>query len=823
MTEPLQVGQFAIVDHEPVDRGPNAGVFHGKGPTDDRAELFIVAEGTTPAGEAFAGHVVSALGHAFNSLDMSLTGALQRLFEEAERNLLDWNRKSIAQHRVSLGLSAFGRRGTQAVVAQAGPSAVFHLHDGEVIAYFADEEHGRPIGAGPVSPQLTRIDFAPGDRLLMITTPALTELDDELIGGMLRLPEPQVLQDLYHRLRDLRHLTTVLVTGAPELPALPPGDDDFVIDATSLLPEGGADDAGTEVAIAVPESTYQPSLFVSAQAEDAVATARRLLTEVMPRRQMEAAVPTLMEEMPAPLLRVSGESPLAQLAAERQARASLAHAALANAALVARQAQRTTGGGGSRPPTDSLSGSTPARRRHDRRDSFSRGLVHEEVPARPSPTVEAMPLVDELAAEHRTRAATVMPMAQTIAGDTAATINNGGSLVRVRGNMGGRWKSSGGGTFSRRPTANASLPPTWLVVLTGLGILLGLIGFIMLPKLMSQQSGERYASLIDGAQQRLSNAQVLADPAERRTSLTDAQAMLLEAKDSKPNDAAAAQLLDQVNAAIATMDNIKTPAAVEVVGSLEQFGDKPVSVARMAVSDDTAYILDNASGQVIAMTLATGDRKVVFGQDADKHQGRPVATAFLDSSDFAGPVDLIADQSHQLWSYSPPNGLAAVPFAAPAGVTITDIATSGRDLYVLDANAAVVYRFTQDGNGFAAAPQKVLETPDLAAARRLMVDGDITTADANGALHSFTGQVALQLSQGGIDKKLIADATPQTLTKNGELGFLDAPNDRIVFFRRDGTFSSQYRHKDFASSSAFAVRNGIGYVFSGGKLRKVSF
>ncbi|MBK9342948.1 MAG: hypothetical protein IPN07_07890 [Dehalococcoidia bacterium] len=127
MTEPLQVGQFAIVDGEPVDRGPNAGVFRGKGPADDRAELFLLAEGTTPAGEAFAGHVISDLGQVFAGLDMSLTGSLGRLFQEAERNVGDWNRKSIAQHRVALGLSAFGRRGEQAVIAQAGPTAAFLL------------------------------------------------------------------------------------------------------------------------------------------------------------------------------------------------------------------------------------------------------------------------------------------------------------------------------------------------------------------------------------------------------------------------------------------------------------------------------------------------------------------------------------------------------------------------------------------------------------------------------------------------------------------------------------------------------------------------
>jgi hypothetical protein len=821
LTEPLQVGQFAIVDTEPVDRGPNAGVFHGKGPTDDRAELFIVAEGTTPAGEAFAGHVVSALGHAFNTLDMSLTGSLQRLFEEAERNLLDWNRKSIAQHRVSIGLSAFGRRGTQAVIAQAGPSVVYHYHDDRVDTYFPDEEHGRPIGAGPVKTQLRRIEFGPGHRILMISTSALRELDDDLIEGILALPGPQVLQDLFRRLQHVRQMTAVLINGPLGAPGLPPADEEFVIDATAGLPAPHTNDPTGAADAVIADNTFQPSLFIDDEAQDAVATARKLLLDVTPRRQMERAVPAVVAEMPAPLLRVSGESPLARIAAERQARAAMAQASLAALTpALTRSPGWSVAGSGGRSNSDSGSNSQSIRRRHDRRDSFSRGLVHDEVPARPSPVVEAMPLVDDMAAELRSHNAIAAPATETIANDATATLNSGGTLVQLRGNMGGRWRASHG--FSRRSAATASLPPTWLVIVVGLGVLLALVGVFTVPKLLNEQSSQRYASLLDGAQQRLSISRVQQDPAQRREALSQAQALLFEARDDQPNDASAASILADVNAALAGMDAIKNPAAVEVIASLDQFGDKPVNVSRLAVGDDTGYVLDSASSQVIAMTYATGDRKVVFGEDKTKNHGRPVAMAFMDSADF-GASDIIADSAHNLWAYTPASGIAQLAFAAPTGITVTDIAVKGRDLYVLDANQSVVYRFTQGDAGFPTAPTAVLNSPDLAAARRLMVDDDIVTADANGRLHTFSGQLSLELSQGGIDKKLVADATPQDVTLNGDLAFLDAPNDRIIVLHRDGTFAYQWRHKDFRASSAFVMRDGVGYLFSDGKLRKVTF
>jgi len=817
LTEPLQVGQFAIVDHEPVDRGPNAGVFHGKGPADDRAELYIVAEGTTPAGEAFAGHVVSTVGQAFATLDMSLTGALRRLFTEAERNLRDWNRKSIAQHRVSIGLTCFGRRGDQAVIAQAGPSVAFHLSGGAVHAYFTDEEHGSPIGAGPaVEPQLTRITFAPGDRLLMVSTAALRELDDEIISGIVSLPGQQVLQDLYRRLHHLRHLTAVLVANQRERdePSLA-ADSEPVIDATGGVPAIGAP-AGQPDAIV--DEVYQPSLFIEDDSQQTLLSARMQLQDVN-IRNLEAVVPALISEIPQPLRRASGDNPLARLAAERQASLAMAHAAAYQGAVA------STGGGRSawRPAPPDLSGASStseSRRPSTQRGSFSRGLVREDAPPRPAPNTQDVPLVDDMAAEYRAQAALLTPATETIAGESASMLNSGGSLVRVRGNMGGRWK--GGGSLSRRSTTSAQLPPTWLVIAVGLGILLTLVGFVTIPRILDEQSGQRYAELVDSAQQKLATARVQQDPSEKRKALTEAQALLLEAKDIPEAGPEAGQLATEVASALSVMDAIKSPAAVEKIASLEQFGDKPVAISRLTIGTDAAYILDNASRQVIAVTLATGDRKVVFGEDKDAKRGRPVATAFLESSDF-GPALLILDSSNALYAYAAAEGLRQLPFAAPAGLTVNDIATNGRDLYVLDAAQSVIYRFTQAEAGFNQPPAKAISSPDLAAARRIMVDGEIVTADANGTLHRFTGQLALVLSEAGIDKRLVAAEAAQPLTKNGDLAVLDAPNDRIVVLRRDGAFDRQYRHKDFTSLSAFAVRNGTAYVFSGGVLRRVTW
>jgi hypothetical protein len=825
LTEPLQVGQFAIVDHEPVDRGPNAGVFHGKGPADDRAELFILAEGTTPAGEAFAGHVVSAIGQAFNGLDMSLTGSLRRLFTDAERNLSDWNRKSIAQHRVSIGLSCFGRRGDQAVIAQGGPSVAFHYHAGGVTPYFTDEEHARPIGAAHAEPQLTRIPFAPGDRLLMISTPALAELDDELIGGILGLPADQILPDIYRRVQHLRNLTVLLVTGPGEAPAESFGEaaeGDVLIDATaSGLPPAVRhfDDA----------ATYQPSLFIEDEKEDVVFTARRQLLEISPRRQMEQMVPEAVEAAPAPLLRASGETTatLARIAADTHARAAVSRAAagslataMPSAPLANRPAWRAPS---SAAPMDSPlnAGGSGDSRRHPRRESFTRGLVPPGAPpTRPEVLNADLPLVDDLAAGRRARVSASTPVSETIASEAGAAINGGGSLVRMRDSSGGRWKSNN--TFNRHATG-AQLPPTWLVIAIGLGILLLLVGIVTVPRLLEGDDAERYVELVDNAAQRLATARVVPDPAEKRIALNEAQAMLLQARELDSSNEQADQLFTEVAGALQVMDNVIEPANVEVIATLEQFGEKSVAVVRMTIGPDTAFVLDTNSSQVLALPLVGGDPRVVYTEDKAQQRGRPLAIATLDASDLGGPVLLVADSLNHLWAYSDDGGLRAVAFNAGSGLTITDIAVNGRDLFVLDAAQKTVFRYTQNETGFPNPPAKALATDDLANARRLMVDSEIITSDEQGTLHRFiNGQVALTLSQSGIDKPLVTPGTAQALSKN-EIALLDAPNDRIVVFRRDGAFDRQYKHKDFRAASAFAVRDGEVYIFSDSRLRKVAW
>lgn len=805
MTEPLQVGQFAIVDHEPVDRGPNGGIFHGKGPAGDRAELFVVAEGTTPAGEAFAGHVVSSVGQLVAHLDMSLTGTVRQAFAEAARNVLDWNKKSIAQHRVALGLSVFARRGQQALVAQAGPSVVLLLHQGTLRAYMPDEGHGAPLGGQPFAdPQLTRVDFGPGDRLLLMSTAALRYLDEESIAGILRLPGEQALRELYYRVREARNVTVLLVQhpgNATEAAA--EAEAETVIDATGAVPSHRSEQS---------EEAVQPSLFFTDdQYEWELARARRQLELVAERtrarnemRQPEVQVLGLaVGQEPSPLFRVD----------ESRARASAATAALVS---LARGATRNTPAfDPGRPPSGGRSTDV-----EEGRASFARSLVPERK-SLPKPAMASSdaPLCEELAASQRAQVQAHNPtyaIAATTDGKLRAR-----PLVRPRRRTTARWRSYG--ALHERGALAAPAPPSWLVVAAGLAVLVGLFVFVFGPALLDNSGAQRWEDLVDLAQQKLAAANVQADPAAKRQLLQEAQALLLQARDIAGSSPGLEQWLARARQAIGTMDAIHAPSAVEQVGDLSSFGDRPVTPSHLVLTSSDAYLLDSASGRVIRQPLTGEQASTAYSEDAALGRARPIAIAVAKGPGLAEATVLIYDANRNLWSYTPSTG-ALQPFALPlpSGVNLYDLAWEAGALFGLDPAAGVVYSWTLANGTFDEPPREVLKTPDLAGARRLaVIDSELYTTDANGTVRRFSGQLSLVLSQAGIDTPL-ANAAPAQFFEEGRLAFADPANGRVVVLRNDGTFEQQFRHSNFQGITALATTpDGVAYVFAGGQLWRV--
>lgn len=770
---PLQTAQFAIVNHEPVERGAGIGVVEGRGAGADRGDLFILAEGATPAGADFAGHLVSGAERGWKALDLSLTGALLRLFEDAQRSLREWNERSIPQHRVGLGLSCLALRGDRAVLALRGPARVLHVSGATVASHEPEGEEAAPMdGGGPAPPRLVSLPVAPGDRLLLATTNVGEAVTEELLGGILTLPLPEILPDLYRRLTRLRDASVLLV-------ALPEGDEASPPEAEPIPAaevEAVAEDADAPVIGETGDAPggFQSSLFVdSGAAATSVELARRRLQEMDARSRVEA-VPAGTAEA-----RVS-VPPFPDFP----------------------QADAAVGGNG---------------------DAFFPALAPPRRPPAPESHRTDTAPVSELAAGRRGQLAASNGWRPPASADPPPRGAGGAPLVCVREAMGGGPRR-GGGSLAGAGGRGLSLP-SWLVVLAGLALLAGIAVWIVAPRVFERDTAgaAALAALLDEAQAAIAEAAVLDDDAgERRAALTRARGLLLEAAALEGGGEAVAPLLPRVERGLAELDAVVAPAAIETIADLRGFGDAPIAVTRLAAGDTHVWLLDEAGRRVIAVALATGAKEVVFAEGADG-AAAPAAIAFAGDSRPGGPALLIVDANGALWARTAET-LERLAFARPDGMAVTDLHFADGALYVLDAPAAAVHRFAATTDGFGAAPTLALEAPELAQARRLAVDGgDIFTVAGDGAARRFSGELTLELSQAGIDRPLRAAARPWTDGPADELAFLDAGADRIVVLGRDGAFRRQYRHEEMRGLTAFATRAGYGYALSGEQLRRIAF
>ena len=778
LNDALQVGQFAIVSHEPQERGATIGIAEGNGTGAERCELFALAEGTTPAAHEYAGHLVSQAERTWKTLNLSLTGALIAIFGEAQRSLLDWNTRSVSQHRVGLGLGCLVRQGDRIVLAARGPASILHASGDTLTLHEPDDEHAEPMnGLEPGQPQLTSLTLAPGDRVLLVTTNITESLSEEALADILNRSLPEVLPNLYRRITHLRD-AAVLLVGVPEageeiLPPPPP--------PAAREPEDEGPVIGGEAPAGGSAPDFQPSLFVESVPEaSALDNARRRLEDVDARSRVDAELPQA-----TPLSMAQDLPPLRRAVGDGGAVPQLPSATL-------------RGGGGS---------------------SFFRQVAHVRQPPAPPVTSHhtgAAP-VGQLAADRRMQlsATTNVPTS----GSLAAGPRTGGAVVRARRSMGGGMRTGG-----RTETAGGGFsPPAWLAALVALLLLAGIVSWAVLPGLLESDEATRLSRLIDEAEREIATANAVDQADLRRAALTRARGILLEAAALAGGASLAEPLLHQADREIAALDAIVAPMQIRTFADLRGFGEAPIAARQLVVSASHAYLLDSGGGQVISITLSTGKKATVFAAGEETPLA-PAAITFADVSRPGGSALLIVDEGGGLWTWSDAGWVAEIEFARPEGLTVTDMYFAEGLLYVLDAPNTTVYSFAASPSGFSLAPVVVHQGPELANARRIMVDaGVLLTAGADGSVRRYSGELTLLLAQAGIDTPLTVAATPHTSGFAGEIAILDASADRIVVLAEDGTFARQYRHAELENLTAFAMRDGFGWMISGEQLRRITF
>jgi sugar lactone lactonase YvrE len=233
-TMALWVGRYALVGGVVREHGPWF-VERVRIRDDEQVRLLVLAEPVDEQSADFASEVAEAVAELFARESLSVTGGLLRALRQAHGNLAEWNRRSLREHRVAVGITAVAIRDNEVTLAQAGPGlAYLYGPDGaQRLAAESDGEAANPIGgAAPVEPQF----FSTGldDRLLLLLTSNVERILGETpILNALAAGADRALAELFLRTRDIQNMTAVLAADV-DLPA------DVIASPAGSPPDEGA-------------------------------------------------------------------------------------------------------------------------------------------------------------------------------------------------------------------------------------------------------------------------------------------------------------------------------------------------------------------------------------------------------------------------------------------------------------------------------------------------------------------------------------------------------------------------------------------------------
>ena len=243
------VGRYAIVGGQVQEHGPWL-VDRQRQREEEVLRLLVLTEPADQRSADFCKEVAEAVAAIFARESLSITGGLLRALRQAHGNLVEWNRRSLREHRVAVGVTCVAVRDGEATIVQVGPG-VAYLAGPERIDRLATAgtPAAQPLGSDvAVEPMFTATRLAGHEILLLTSTaePAIgrTAIEEALVVG----PE-RALAELFRRTRGVPDMTAVLVADldideAQEAEPLDHGLDGRGVAAT---PVGGWDGPGPVV------------------------------------------------------------------------------------------------------------------------------------------------------------------------------------------------------------------------------------------------------------------------------------------------------------------------------------------------------------------------------------------------------------------------------------------------------------------------------------------------------------------------------------------------------------------------------------------------
>ena len=205
------VGRYAIVGGQVQEHGPWL-VDRQRQREEEVLRLLVLTEPSDIRSADFCKEVAEAVAALFARESLSITGGLLRALRQAHGNLSEWNRRSLREHRVSIGVTCVAIRDGEATIAQVG-SGVAYLAGPDRIERLSTE--GTPAaqalgGDAAIEPMFTATPLA-GHEILLLSSAAEPAIGRDVIEESLVVGPERALGELFRRTRGVRDMTAVLV------------------------------------------------------------------------------------------------------------------------------------------------------------------------------------------------------------------------------------------------------------------------------------------------------------------------------------------------------------------------------------------------------------------------------------------------------------------------------------------------------------------------------------------------------------------------------------------------------------------------------------
>jgi hypothetical protein len=755
----------------------------------DKGTLYVLVESLRGPQPDVERPVVDAIAEAYRRAPLgSITGALRQALTAANRQLYQANQAALPDQKIAVGTTCAVLRGADLFLAQVGPALAYMVHRCTLQRVPTDSpwlSAGRaptapisaPLGAlSETDPLLVHFFLEPGDLLLLCSSVLVRYAAEEEIRAAVTQGGPQAVVQALEQLARGRDLVALaLVVTSAEAEAAPVS----AVAPPAAVPTPVGKGVGERARLTLAEGGRK---LWGAITWPFLALAARLgLRPRPPEEVVPAPIPRVVEEIPS---LTPGEE----------------------ASVL--------------PPY--LRGEVPPAAQP------SRPLVEvapEEV-AVPAPaprpiSQRAREVVRSL--RERLQPSAGVPEEEIAVAAPAAEVGEKPPVRRFRP------------TWPKLAVPGRGLLP-WLLVAGAIAVLLLFLG---VRWVQDRAETARLTTLLQQAEQKQANAGTSADRATARQLLAEADALVAEALQRRPNEPKAVRLQDEIQS---DLDKINAVVRIAELTTLLQFTAQGSEPGRIVVVGIDVYVLDKGTQRLYRFILASSGNALqellvdpVLLRRGDQ-VGSIVVGDLLDifwlPAGGAHRTDnlMCLESGGSLLEYSPGKtpGLRPLPLAdSKAWRKVRAAAGYGGNAYLLDTQRNTILKYVPTTRGYDSPPVGYLDPQvraDLTNAVDVAIDGDVYVLVLDGQVWRFRLGKPVPFPRTDLDKPMPNPAAIFTSEAAQSVYVVDAANKRIVQFSKEGAFQRQFRYAGFDGAfdrlkNVFVdEQRSVMYITSGDKL-----